>query len=271
MKRPFIMFAVNDHLGDTAVRMCPAFARGVWWDMICLMAAGEPFGYLRLDPPKLNRADLSKLNRDASTKTDRAEGSSRSGSAIKPPGNHVEGSVRFNVGGTVLPPSGSLEALLPALTGTPPEVVTAALQILEANGVFARDVEGALAGIIYSRRMRREDEDRQRKQKAYDKYKSGRRKGGGSAGLNRDEGSELNRDASTKTDRADPPARAVTRTITRTRDITTNPPDPPLPGGAPQAGDLPTPGGKKTRRRGAFDDNAIRRRAELNDKTRGKA
>jgi hypothetical protein len=258
MKRPFLMFAVNDHLGDTAVRMSPAFARGVWIDMLCLMQGGEPYGYLRRErvvPAPLRSAPSGLPGR-----------SDPSGVTPQPPRRSDPSGVTPQTSPPPLPESGSLETLLPFLTLTPPEVVEAALAILETNGVFSRATEKNLAGVIYSRRMRREDEERARKQEAYQKAakahsaKSGaRNRSEGSGLLGRSEGSGM---PPHPTPVSDPPGMTPLRTRSRSRDKNTQtPPTPPSQGGPPKP---VGPAGKKTARgRGMFDDDAIRRHAEL--------
>lgn len=260
MKRPFLMFAVNDHLGDTAVRMSPAFARGVWIDMLCLMQGGEPYGYLRRErivPAPLRSAPSGLLGR-----------SDPSGVTPQVPRRSDPSGVTPQAGTPPLPESGSLETLLPFLTLTPPEVVEAALQILETNGVFSRGTEGNVKGVIYSRRMRREDEERARKQEAY--QKAAKAHSAKSGARNRSEGSGLppRSDPSDvpphPTPQADPPG--MTPLITRTRSRGTNPQTPPTPpsqGGPPKPALPDTTAKKTTRSRGMFDDDAIRRHAAL--------
>lgn len=60
MKRPAFQFYPGDYLRDLALRTCSVGARGVWWDMVCLMHDGTPYGHLRVNakdilPPTLAR------------------------------------------------------------------------------------------------------------------------------------------------------------------------------------------------------------------------
>jgi hypothetical protein len=270
MLRPFVMFAVSDHLSDTAVRLCPAFARGVWIDMLCLMHTGEPYGYLRREsivcaPPRVPPQDAPRSAPPRVPPQD----APRSAPPRVPPQDAPADEV------PALPANGSLETLLPYLTMTPPSVVAAALEILEARGVFSREKEGKLAGIIYSRRMRREHETRQRKIEAQQRGSHGKPGDKSAAGQSAPKtgGSRVppqqgRQDAPLPA----PPHVPPLRSRTRSTDTTTNPPDPPLPGGASRnAGKPPnTPKGTTARSRGTFDDDAIRRRMSLNDRAKGK-
>lgn len=261
------MFAVNDHLGDTAVRMSPAFARGVWIDMLCLMQGGEPYGYLRRE-----RIVPAPLTSDPSGLLGRSDPS-----AVTPqPTRRSDPSGLTPQGGAPpLPANGSLETLLPFLTLTPPEVVRAALEILETNGVFSRGTDGVLKGIIYSRRMRREDEERARKQEAYQKAAKahsakagGRNRSEGSGLPPRSEGSDV---PPHPTPQSDPPGLPPLRTRSRSRDKNKlTPLTPPSKGGPTKTGS-DKPAAQGTRRgRGVFDDEAIRRHAELTRRDRKK-
>ena len=253
MLRPFVMFAVSDHLSDTAVRLCPAFARGVWIDMLCLMHTGEPYGYLRREALPITPAQVPPHKTPSSAPPQVPPHKTPSSAPPQVPPQDAPADAP-----PYLPENGSLEMLLPSLTMTPAPVVSAALEILERRGVFSRVTEGKLAGVIYSRRMRREYEARTRKIEAQQR------------GLQNKSGKESGQPAKRGGTSA-PPQVPPLRSRSRSIGTTTNPPDPPLPGGARQAGRQPTHGGKQARRRGAFDDDAIRRRAELNDKTRGKS
>lgn len=60
MKRPAFQFYPADWRNDAALRMCSIAARGLWWEMICIMHMAEPYGYLvaagrPIDPTGLAR------------------------------------------------------------------------------------------------------------------------------------------------------------------------------------------------------------------------
>ena len=46
MKLPWLKFYPTDWLGDEALRSCSVEARGLWFDMLCLMAKSEIHGHL---------------------------------------------------------------------------------------------------------------------------------------------------------------------------------------------------------------------------------
>jgi hypothetical protein len=48
-KRPSFQFYPDDHLADAALRACSVAARGVWWDMVCYMHQGHPYGHLTIN------------------------------------------------------------------------------------------------------------------------------------------------------------------------------------------------------------------------------
>jgi hypothetical protein len=48
-KRPSFQFYPDDHLADACLRACSAGARGVWWDMVCYMHQGHPYGHLTIN------------------------------------------------------------------------------------------------------------------------------------------------------------------------------------------------------------------------------
>ena len=279
MQRPFLMFAVNDHMSDIAVRLSPAFARGVWVDMLCLMQTGEPYGCLRRDQlPTPPTSDPPGMTPQVTPQHDPPGEGSALTPQVTPQVTPRRGKGRLTpqdtpgAGCPPLPKNGSLETLLPYLTNTPPEVVKQALAILERNGVFSRIADGKLAGIIYSRRMRREDEARKKKLEAYQRaQKTLAAKSRNSA---RREGSALTpqvRGQDTPPTMpphdappGDPPAAPPLRTRTRiTGTNTQTPPTPPSQGGTTGKPQPQTPGKKPPHGRGQFDDEAIRRHAEL--------
>ena len=257
MKRPFLMFAINDHMNDIGVRLSPAFARGVWLDLICLMAAGEPYGYLRWDtyspetPPHQHPPQATPPTSTPPSTPPR-----------RPPPSD-EDTWTPSTGAPALPSNGSLETLLPYLTNTPAEVVEKALKILERNRVFERVKEGKLAGVIYSRRMKRDEENRQLKSKiAKEAQKKAQAKRGGAGAGARDpqEATPTSTPPTSTPPTAPPPGDPPLRTRTRTTVSTTTPPTPPSQGGTPG---IREPIKKPARGRGQFDDAAIRRHAEL--------
>lgn len=46
MKRPAFQFYPADWRNDAALRMCSIAARGLWWEMICVMHSAIPYGHL---------------------------------------------------------------------------------------------------------------------------------------------------------------------------------------------------------------------------------
>jgi hypothetical protein len=48
MELPFIKFYTSDWIGDAQLRLLPLAARGLWIDMICLMAASQRRGFLEI-------------------------------------------------------------------------------------------------------------------------------------------------------------------------------------------------------------------------------
>ena len=163
MRRPFLMFAIADHRSDTALRLCSAEARGVWIDMLCLMAEGEPYGHLsRPDDKKLTKGGTPGAN-PVST--------SRGGTRGANPVSTSRGGARG------ANPVVSFEPYMAQLTNTPEDVVKRAIRELERYGVFNRVADGPLKGIIYSRRMLRDQEryqERSKAQKARQQAASGR-------------------------------------------------------------------------------------------------
>jgi hypothetical protein len=54
-KRPAFMFYTKDYMGDSALRLCSAAARGLWVDMLCLMHSGNPYGCLTVSTQQGDR------------------------------------------------------------------------------------------------------------------------------------------------------------------------------------------------------------------------
>lgn len=57
----WIKFYPADWLGDPRLRTCSIAARGLWMDMICLMASASPFGHLKLGRKRIDPATLGGL------------------------------------------------------------------------------------------------------------------------------------------------------------------------------------------------------------------
>lgn len=60
MKRPSFQFYPADWRNDPALRMCSLAARGLWWEMLCVMHTCEPYGHLvaaakAIEPEELGR------------------------------------------------------------------------------------------------------------------------------------------------------------------------------------------------------------------------
>lgn len=166
MSNPYFPFFPNDHLGDINLRGCHPAAKGIWWDMVCYMAQGSPFGHLRLDPAKTapppGRPPALASGIPPGTPPARARAGARG-----VPGGVLQ--IEYN-----LPKSGSLEHELPRMLGLPANLVEWALAHLENRQVFSRTREG----IIYCRRMVRWAEEREaRKRRATEAYQRRQRNG----------------------------------------------------------------------------------------------
>ena len=62
MKMPFIKFYVRDWMGDPQLRMCSIAARGLWFEMICLMHGAKRCGFLETQAGKpLTDDETSRL------------------------------------------------------------------------------------------------------------------------------------------------------------------------------------------------------------------
>jgi len=63
MDSPYIKFFPRDWQGDAALQSCSIAARGLWIELMCIMAQGKPYGYLRLNGGPLTLPLLSTLVR----------------------------------------------------------------------------------------------------------------------------------------------------------------------------------------------------------------
>ena len=147
MKKPFLMFAVQDQLNDLELRTCHPFARAVWWDLLCIMAGGQPYGHLAVTPPKRSQSPVATPG-----------GIAPGVPPGTPPGTPqaTPHGVPCGVSQTVydIPENGSLEASIHVRLGYSREEFSWAIQHLEERRVFSRNTQG----IIFSRRMVRDDQ-----------------------------------------------------------------------------------------------------------------
>lgn len=171
MNNIYFPFFPKDHLNDTNLRGCHPAAQGIWWSMVCYMAQGSPFGYLRLDPGSTDYDLKTPAEADAP-----APGGPRA-RAGGVPGVTPRGGARARAGGVpgasaqtayTLPPNGSIEQELPRLLGHSESLVRWAIRQLEQRQVFSRDKHG----VIFCRRMVRWSEEREARQKrAHEAYR----------------------------------------------------------------------------------------------------
>lgn len=61
MKRPATQFYWADHFRDPGIRASSAGARGFWWDMLCMMHEGEPYGHLTVGGVKVSDAQIARM------------------------------------------------------------------------------------------------------------------------------------------------------------------------------------------------------------------
>jgi hypothetical protein len=61
VKLPWIKFFVADWLSDEALRSCSVEARGLWADMICLMAKSDRHGYLLIGGNPARSEQLARI------------------------------------------------------------------------------------------------------------------------------------------------------------------------------------------------------------------
>lgn len=169
MKKPFLQFAVTDHLGDLNLRACHPFARAVWMDLVCIMSQGEPYGHLRVEPPKPAPARRRATRAGA---PGGVPGATPGGAARAIP-RGVDPPLPTGAPGGVLqdrysvPPNGSLEHLIHQQLGYTSEEMKWAIAHLEEHGVPSRTDQG----ILFSRRMVRDEARHQEKvRKAREAY-----------------------------------------------------------------------------------------------------
>lgn len=65
MKRPATQFYWADHFRDPGIRASSLAARGLWWDMLCMMHEGEPYGHLTVGGAKVSDAQLARMTGEA--------------------------------------------------------------------------------------------------------------------------------------------------------------------------------------------------------------
>lgn len=61
MKRPSFQFYPADWRNDAALRMCSLSARGLWWEMLCIMHTCEPYGHLIAAERPIEPEDLARI------------------------------------------------------------------------------------------------------------------------------------------------------------------------------------------------------------------
>jgi hypothetical protein len=60
-KHSYIKFYGRDWLGDTMLRMCAPDERGVWIDLLCIMAGAEPYGHIAVNNRIMTDAEVSRV------------------------------------------------------------------------------------------------------------------------------------------------------------------------------------------------------------------
>lgn len=60
-RAPWLKFYISDWRSDPAVRICSLAARGLWFEMLCLMHESEPRGSLRVKGIAINDKQLASL------------------------------------------------------------------------------------------------------------------------------------------------------------------------------------------------------------------
>ena len=174
MKKPFLMFFVNDHLNDLNLRSCHPVARAAWVDMLCVMAQGEPYGYLRIQSGPAGSAGPPPLDIPAAeppapapngppdtapggplgTPLGTPPGGPSAPAHGTPPGLPPGGPNGLDADPYDIPPNGSLEGVIHRYIPYTPQVCKWAIEHLGAHGVYSRNRDG----IIFSRRMVRDAE-----------------------------------------------------------------------------------------------------------------
>jgi len=177
----YFPFYPNDHLNDLNLKGCHAAAKGIWWDMVCLMAQGSPFGHLRIEPGVNKLFSQPRAANPQGPPTGEPTGGPIGGPIGYPTGGPTRKkqatlSLEFEGGLSEkqfrLSDSGSLEPDLARIIGQPPDLVAWSLAHLEHRGVFSRTAEG----IIYCRRMVNDDKRRAQQAKyAKDGYEKRQR------------------------------------------------------------------------------------------------
>jgi hypothetical protein len=61
MKMPYIKFFTRDWLNEKCLRFCSLQARGLWADILCLMADADEYGYLIHDGRAMTEDEISRL------------------------------------------------------------------------------------------------------------------------------------------------------------------------------------------------------------------
>lgn len=61
VKRPAFQFYPADWRKDTALQLCSIGARGLWWEMICLMHEADPYGHLVTAGTPVEASGLARL------------------------------------------------------------------------------------------------------------------------------------------------------------------------------------------------------------------
>ena len=61
MKRPSFQFYPADWRNDPALRMCSLAARGLWWEMLCVMHTCEPYGHLVAAGKAIEPEELARI------------------------------------------------------------------------------------------------------------------------------------------------------------------------------------------------------------------
>ena len=69
--RPSFQFYPDDWLKEPALRLCSLEAKGLWWDMVCLMWFGQPRGTLTVNGKPLDSKGLAKIEGESVEKIER--------------------------------------------------------------------------------------------------------------------------------------------------------------------------------------------------------
>jgi hypothetical protein len=65
VKRPWFQFYPADWRNDAALRLVSLAARGLWWEMLCIMHMAEPYGHLVSGGRPIDEAGLARLVSEA--------------------------------------------------------------------------------------------------------------------------------------------------------------------------------------------------------------